>query len=76
MPPLMIIGHWPPIVRRVAPTINWTRPATIAHAPHTRKTAGTPDAPATPTPTAVIRLTAMFTYSRVGEPVVRDERRS
>ena len=61
MPPLMIIGHWPPILRRVTPTISWTSPATIAQAPHTRRTAGMPDAQAMPTPTAASRLTAMLT---------------
>jgi hypothetical protein len=35
-----------------------------------------PDAQAMATPTAVIRLTAMFAYSRAGDPVVRDARAS
>src|ERR1700754_45210 len=76
MPPLMIIGHWPPILRRVTPTINWTSPATTAQTPHTRSTAGIPDAHAMATPIAVIRLTATFTYSRAGDPAARDARAS
>ena len=60
----MIIGHWPPILRRVTPTISWTSPATTAQAPHTRRTAGMPDAPATARPTAASRLTATLTYSQ------------
>src|ERR1700754_2529438 len=74
--PLTIIAHWAPIVRRAGGTMSWTSPATIAQAPHTRRTAAMPDADATPTPAAVIRLTAMLTYSSAGEPDVRDERAS
>ena len=66
MPPLSIIGHWPPRARRPIPTTSWTRPATIAHAPHTRRTAGTSEAAATPSPTAARELTAMLRYSGPG----------
>src|SRR6201996_5167952 len=74
IPPLMIIGHCPPTVRRVIPTISWISPATTAQAPHTRRTAGTPEAAAKARPIAASTLIAMFTYSRVGAPVVRDAR--
>lgn len=61
MPPLRIIGHWPPIARRGTATISCTAPATTAQAPHTRRTAGMPDVAATASPMAVSVLTAMFT---------------
>src|SRR3569833_2370730 len=74
MPPLRIIGHRPPIVRRAAPTTSCTSPETIAQAPHTRRTAGFLDVQATATPTAASRLIAMFSCSPRAGPVAPDER--
>src|SRR3954466_1639476 len=76
MPPLRIIGHWPPILRRATPTISWTRPAPIAQAPPTRSTAGIPEAAATPMPMVASVLIAMFTYSPVTEPAPFADRAS
>src|SRR4051794_9568912 len=76
MLPLATIAHWPPSPRRRRATVSWTRPATMAQAPHTRRTAGMPAVTAKASPTAATALIPMVAYRPAAVRPAREERAS